>query len=229
MNDWLPDHDLVLKEYFVAVLDILGQSERLKSIRLPASKDDEAAIIPIVKDTYGLVHLFRRTFDQYFRQLPAAPKSLSTDPEFTREQASAFERARAFRVMHYGVGDSMYIGIPLDGPGQAAGVYGALFALAGVFLMFLSRSHVLRGAIDVGVASDVFPGELYGPAVESAYHLEKEVADYPRILIGERLLALLQRWEANPAQGVEARVAQGIAIACRELITGKTGTLPLFL
>jgi len=200
MSDWLPDRNLALKEYFVAVVDILGQSERLKSVRLPQGGADEEALVPVIKDTYGLVHLFRTTFNKTFVAMAER------------------KRLRPFEVVHYGVADAMFIGIPLDREGQAAGVHAAMFALAGIFLMFTSRGHFLRGATDVGVASDVFPGELYGPATAAAYRLEKEVADYPRVVIGEGLLSLLQRWEASPAQDVEARTAQAVAVSCSEMI-----------
>jgi hypothetical protein len=224
LNDWLPDRDLVLKEYFVAVVDILGQSERLRSVRLPVNGDDKAIIIPSLKNTYGLVHAFRKTFDRTFRTIATAA---SAKLKFTPEQAAAFHHLRDFRLVQYGVADSMFIGIPLDGPGQAAGVYAALLALAGVFLKFLSLGHILRGAADVGVASDFFPGELYGPAVACAYHLEKGVADYPRVVVGEGLLAVLRRWEASPALDPEAMVAQSMAAACRGLLAADPDGWPV--
>lgn len=224
LNDSLPDRHVILKEYFVAVVDILGQSERLRSVRLPQNEDEEAALVPVLKDTYGLVYPFRTTFDRFFEAMASAK---STRLKFTPEQAATFQRLRDFRVVHHGISDSMFIGIPLDGPEQVTGVYAALFALAGVFLMFLSQGYPLRGAADVGVASDFFPGELYGPAVAGAYHLEKEVADYPRVVVGEGLLAVLQRLEASPARDVEARAAQDTAAACRGLMTTDSDGWPV--
>jgi hypothetical protein len=51
----------------------------------------------------------------------------------------------------------------------------------------LASKHPLRGGIDVGLATEIGPGEIYGTALERAYLLECKVAKYPRIVIGDEL------------------------------------------
>jgi hypothetical protein len=54
-------------------------------------------------------------------------------------------------------------------------------------LTSLASEHPLRGGIDVGLATEIGPGEIYGTALERAYLLESKVAQYPRIVIGDEL------------------------------------------
>ncbi|MGA7190764.1 MAG: hypothetical protein WBY66_19880, partial [Candidatus Acidiferrales bacterium] len=68
-----------------------------------------------------------------------------------------------------------------------ATVYSALSAAAVVMLMTLASKHPLRGGIDVGLAVEMGPQEVYGSALARAYALESQVAKYPRIVIGDEL------------------------------------------
>ena len=54
-------------------------------------------------------------------------------------------------------------------------------------LMSLANTHPLRGGIDVGLAAEIGPQEIYGAALGSAYLPESGEAGYPRIVIGDEL------------------------------------------
>jgi hypothetical protein len=58
-------------------------------------------------------------------------------------------------------------------------------------LTSLARNHPLRGGIDVGLATEISPGESYGTALERAYLLECKLAKYPRIVVGDELCRYL--------------------------------------
>jgi len=49
----------------------------------------------------------------------------------------------------------------------------------------------LRGGIDVGLATEIGPGEIYGTALERAYVLKSKEAEYQRIVIGDELCRYL--------------------------------------
>lgn len=66
-------------------------------------------------------------------------------------------------------------------------VFSALSAACIVMLTALASKHPLRGGIDVGLATEIGPGEIYGTALERAYLLESRVAKYPRLVIGDEL------------------------------------------
>jgi hypothetical protein len=64
-------------------------------------------------------------------------------------------------------------------------------------LTSLASKHPLRGGIDVGLATEIGPDEIYGTALERAYLLECKEAKYPRILIGDELWRYLNVALAN--------------------------------
>jgi len=64
-------------------------------------------------------------------------------------------------------------------------------------LTALASKHPLRGGIDVGLATEIGPGEIYGTALERAYLLECRVAKYPRLVIGDELWRYLNAALAN--------------------------------
>lgn len=70
-------------------------------------------------------------------------------------------------------------------------VFSALSAACVVMLTALASKHPLRGGIDVGLATEIGPSEIYGTALERAYLLECRVAKYPRLVIGDELWSYL--------------------------------------
>ena len=63
----------------------------------------------------------------------------------------------------------------------------ALLGLACRSLSALQQGIPLRGGIDVGLGTEMFPNEVYGPALLNAYRLESQAAEYPRTALGENL------------------------------------------
>lgn len=56
----------------------------------------------------------------------------------------------------------------------------------------LSQNTALRGGIELGAATELEEGDIYGPAVAWAHHLESKIATYPRIVIGNGLIDYLK-------------------------------------
>ena len=70
-------------------------------------------------------------------------------------------------------------------------VFSALSAAAVVMLTSLASKHPLRGGIDIGLATEIGPEEIYGTALERAHLLESKIAKYPRIVTGDELWSYL--------------------------------------
>ena len=76
----------------------------------------------------------------------------------------------------------------------------------------------VRGGIDIGVGVDLYPNEVYGPVAASAYKLESEVADYPRIVIGSGLLDYVLWLESTRGSDWNAVKTRELATTCREVV-----------
>ena len=70
-------------------------------------------------------------------------------------------------------------------------IFSALSAASIVMMTSLASKHALRGGIDVGLATQIGPEEIYGTALERAYVLESRHAKYPRVAIGDEFWTYL--------------------------------------
>ena len=145
----------------------------------PKTPEEHAEVGEVVRQTAGFVLDLRGAFDKQFQAFEAGSPNMQ---RHTKEP---------LRPNFIGISDSLVTSVPLrnDG-GDLVGivtVYSALSAAAVVMLMSLASKHPLRGGIDVGLAVEMGPQEVYGTALARASHLESTEAQYPRIVIGDEL------------------------------------------
>lgn len=64
-------------------------------------------------------------------------------------------------------------------------------------LFSLVRKTPVRGGIEIGLGIEISEQEVFGTGIYEAYRLERDVADWPRILVGKRL----QKYIVDVANG----------------------------
>jgi hypothetical protein len=170
--------NLRLGHHLVAFLDVLGQRDRFRGLRMPTNVDEEARVKKVLEGTAGFVLDLRSEFQTLFEA-------------FGKGANMGAHMNKLLRPNLVGFSDSFVASVPLrnqDGDlVPAIASYSALAAGAGVMRFSLAHKHPLRGGIDVGLATEIGPGEIYGTALGRAYLLECEIAGYPRIMIGDEL------------------------------------------
>jgi hypothetical protein len=165
--------------HLVAFLDVLGQRERFRQLRLPKTPEEHTAVQGVLRDTVGFVLSLRRVFRKNFERFKVG-LNLKPDEE---------------KVIHtpnfVGFSDSFIAFVALRNVDNHRTpnirMFSTLSAACVVMVTSLASGHALRGGIDVGLATEMCPGEIYGTALERAYLLESRQADYPRVLIGDEL------------------------------------------
>lgn len=179
-----------LGNHLVAWLDVLGQREAFRQLRLPKTPEDHARVALVLRDTAGFVSELRDSFRKQFESFQAG---LASGP-LHRVQDLA-------RPNFVGFSDSFVASVALrNDKGDllpVIRVYSALFAASVIMLVSLCSKHALRGGMDVGLATEIAEGEIYGTALEHAYLLESKRAKYPRIVIGEELWGYLSAANAE--------------------------------
>jgi hypothetical protein len=169
---------LKLGHHLVAFLDVLGQRAKFRGLRIPTNADEEIQVKGVLEQTAGFVLELRTAFQADFE---AFEKGLSMGAH----------TSEPLRPNFVGFSDSFVASVPLRNEGgdlvPAITSFSALAAAAGVMRISLANKHPLRGGIDVGLAMEIGPGEIYGNALERAYLLECKIAGYPRIVIGDEL------------------------------------------
>jgi hypothetical protein len=166
-----------LGSHIVAFIDALGQRERFRELKIPKTADEHAHVEKVLTDTAGFVVKLREMYRKQFAAFAAGisrqvvPVEVSVQPNFV------------------GFSDSFVTSVPLrNDAGDLTTIvrmFSALSAAAILMLTSLAAKHPLRGGIDVGLATEIGPGEIYGTALERAYLLECQRAEYPRIVIGD--------------------------------------------
>ena len=82
----------------------------------------------------------------------------------------------------------------------------------------LAKKQPLRGAVDIAWELELHEGELYGAAVAKAYELESSVAQYPRIVIGERIIHYLKSHLRSKDQDIFSQCDHNFAKMCLNMI-----------
>jgi hypothetical protein len=168
-----------LGQHLVAYLDVLGQREKFRQLRLPKTPEEYSRVEGVLRDTVGFVLELRKVFRSNFQSLEAGLNS----------------KLGAGEVVHtpdfVGFSDSFIAWVALRNEDQHLTpnikIFCTLSAPCIVMLTSLASKHALRGGIEIGLATEMSPGEIYGTALERAYCLESRQADYPRVLIGDDL------------------------------------------
>jgi hypothetical protein len=211
--------------YCVAFLDILGQRRKLRALpRLP--KDDEETR-KLLKETAGYVLRLRNELNTCFELFKKPTQLLDGLPQEARDRIANARQSVKYR----GFSDSIIMEISIAGDQEQlapmTGVYGCMGACCILHGVALMSKRPIRGGIDVGPGLDISENEVYGPVLEHAHQLESELADYPRILVGEGLLTYLNTVERHIPTTPLGRVAKSLAARSKQLITYDTDGLPM--
>jgi hypothetical protein len=199
-----------LGHHLVAFLDVQGQRERFREVRLPRNSEEGATVAEVLRQTAGFVLDLREAFDEQFESFEAGATSLMKR-----------HTEQSVRPRFVGFSDSFVASVPLRNEAgdllPIVRVFSALSAAAVVMLLSLASKHPLRGGIDVGLATEIGPQEIYGPVLGSAYLLESQEAGYPRIVIGDELWRYFSAALAN-FQAQATPVAQVIAAVTQRMM-----------
>ena len=193
MNQKNKDNNGTKIEYFVvAYVDLLGQQDVLRNIRvLPkknSSQDDEE-IKKTIAESYGAVKNVREMFVDSFEEFtrPSGHIDLSFLPDGKKKEFAALI-SNDIQCQFFS--DTVVVFMSLSNDVNklpVRGIYGIFGAAAVAFILSLSEGRPIRVGIDIGIGWNIEENEIYGPALSRAYLLESHVADYPRIVVGEEL------------------------------------------
>lgn len=202
-----------LEYYLVAFFDVQGQRAKLRELRgLPHTREEFAGAAEILKGTVGSVLNLRDYFQKYF---DGFMESVDSMPDEQRAKIKENVRYRGFS-------DSFVVSVALRNDDEqltpAIGLYACFLAACGAMTSSLARSRPLRGGIDAGLGMLIAAGEVYGPALERAYALEANAAEYCRIVIGDELWGYLTLLETQSFSHPHGQIAKDIGRRAKELI-----------
>jgi len=209
--------------YCVSFIDLLGQRDASQGQGLlPSTNSPEEAqsFRKIFRKNIGGILQLQRDVEEMAKGLSPAPQSPLCESLNEGGRAAWDEiQNKSVKTQYWSdgfvrftcLGDTK-IKCPMNGVFE-------VFCTAGYFcLLGLARRRPVRGAIDIAWGVEIRPGELYGPAVIRAYELESEIAQYPRIVIGQEVIKFLEAHRTNPANDPITRVSQALAQSCLDML-----------
>lgn len=209
----LNDHNDIFTDYIVTYIDLLGQKALLDNLRpltetaqgraLLKTEDGRKKFEEIRGKTYGRVLEVRNTFEN---ALSIFPKNVLSHPKRkTLSQEDQQKLAKIAKPMSYNFfSDTITIYEPLQGKDELEVRYHVaetLFACSETMLLKFSNGIFFRGGIEIGQGVEFPDGGIYGLALNDAYRLEREIAEYPRIIVGNKLAKLIQNDKGRTEYG----------------------------
>jgi hypothetical protein len=209
----------------VALIDILGQSAELEKFTVvPKDETEKDAFLTVARATVGRVRRFRKSVRQ-FNELLSRPISVPAiaKANWPPEAYQLFKKYRQPEISIRFFSDLAVISISLLGNpyhSPLLSIQGLFHELSLLLLTQMANGVMIRGAIDVGICSEIEKGELYGQGLSRAYSLEAKRADYPRIVLGPHFLQYLEsysRSEVSPPEKVIQESYLNLIGQCIEL------------
>ena len=205
--------DRHLGYFVVGYIDLLGQQDKIRNLKVPSGLTDTIAIEKarsVINDTYGAVKMMRKSFTTSFDAFAQSPiqKKLPLDLNNSPIKIQSFS-------------DSIVIYLSMRTDRfklPVRGIYAILCASAVTFLHCLAAGHPIRGGIDIGAGFEPAKGEIYGPALSRAYSLESKCANYPRIIIGDELVQYLIASSKQEESDIYSQASKRTADMCIKLL-----------
>jgi len=220
-NEGCDNGSVRFQYYAVALIDVLGQRDALKSItNLPQSEEQKAHFIEGVKDTLGRMLAVREWTGGFFESFQNAPPPdvLAKLPPKEQELFHGFRRC-TLRIQQFSDTVVAYSALANERENLSfRGLYSILAACASLMLIALSEGTPIRGAVELGVGTELDGREIYGHVLAEAHRLEQTVAQYPRVVIGNELLDALHYFRDRPMLGLAAEVTRELAGLCESLL-----------
>lgn len=209
--------------YFViGLFDLLGQSQALEKYGpVPRTQAEMEIFKEHLNATVGEIDGFRETFKSFFQrfleQLLQGPETIPLT-----DQLKAFlKRLHTVDLRLMVFSDTVVTFAPLridEGQFTALGLYSMMTASINTIIFELARHIPIRGSIEVGIGGEFWEGQVYGPALARANHIEKEVCQWPRIVIGPGALKFLSDCASDDSRSVRSEYNKIVARICLDLI-----------
>lgn len=193
---------VVLAHYAVAFIDILGQRDILLRFGLLPNPNDpviQEQFRDVVKNSYTVVKNLKKWCNDYINAFSAP--SQSHESMIPDDKKQLYRKLRQVNLNIQRISDGLIIVTCLandDNRVAMNDIYGLIGACGSMCLLSLASKHPIRGAIDIGWGVGI-DDDFYGGVLAKVIDLEKNIAQYPRIVVGDEVIKYLNS-KNNPQQ-----------------------------
>ncbi len=215
--------DFAAFNYCISFMDLLGQRNAARGqglLPIIKSDSDDRAFRSILRNTIGPIFRLQRDVEAMVSAV-SVNRNSPLRMSLSEQERVVWDEMVQKRVetQHWSDGFVTFVCLgdqdvkcPLNGIFE-------IFGRSGSHCLFgLAQRSPMRGAIDIAWGVELRPGELYGPVVASAYELESEVAQYPRVVVGHRVIEFLEVYRAGSGNDSFSQVNSNLAKLCLDML-----------
>jgi hypothetical protein len=191
------------QHYIVSYIDVLGQRDKL--VKLEELLDNQAkgeSLIKANRQTIDVIKQLRNDCTKFWEKQSRSALKEQWYRNFTEEQKAQFKKFRYGDIKFRYISDGIIIYAPLamtQGEQRVQDILSIISGVAFLILRSLAYNVAIRGAVELGWATkiEVWPkkkeyADIYGPILTRTHYIEDQIAKYPRIVVGERLIKYLE-------------------------------------
>jgi hypothetical protein len=212
--------EIIAAHYCISFVDLLGQRAEYKGEGLiPQSEGEKRVFLDKIKKTINPIYLLQKGASEYMNGALNYKGTLKES--LSEDQQEIYEQMRETKLKHQRWSDGLVYFVSLQQDNVKCpvnGIFHILGTVGSLCFIGLCRKHPIRGAVDISWGVELHPGEIYGAAVANAYELESEIAQYPRIVIGERVVHYLEASSQNPDPTLFNEFNCSLAKKCLDMI-----------
>ena len=206
--------------FCISFIDLLGQRAEYKGEGLlPLSESDRKLFLEKVKRTINPIYHLQKDAADIMKSALKYEGPLRK--HLSKDQQEIYDKMREVKLKTQRWSDGLVYFVSLQQGNvkcPIGGIYYLLGTVGSLCFTGFCKKHPLRGSVDISWGVELYPGEIYGAAVANAYELESEIAQYPRIVVGERVVEYLKTHSLNPESDVYSEFNRNLAEICLSMI-----------
>ncbi len=213
---------IIAANYCISFIDLLGQSEEYKGQGLLPkfnNSAEEEQFYEKIRKTITPIYRMQEDASSFLNSALRGDNTIKT--ELPPELHDAFDHMGEVHLVQQRWSDGLvYFSSLMRGTVSCpvVSIFHMFGTVGSLCFLGLCKKSPLRGSVDISWAVELHPGEIYGAAVANAYCLESNIAQYPRIVIGERLIDYLHVNSLNPNEDVYSKLNKLLADICLSMI-----------
>jgi hypothetical protein len=180
-----------ITNYCVSFVDLLGQKDAMRGESLFAgfsNAQEEKAFKRKIKDSIGGIHWLQKNAAHFLKDYP---DKIIKRGKLTKSERTAYDEMKKMKMQQQRWSDGLVFFTSMQGKAPMNAIW-EIFGTAGCLcLLGLAGKRPIRGSIEISWGVELHKGELSGPAVANSYVLESEIAQYPRIVVGNHAVNYL--------------------------------------
>jgi hypothetical protein len=214
--------EIIAANYCISFIDLLGQKAEYKGeglLPIFESDEDRKRFLNKIKNTIKPIYRLQKDASNFIEASLNYQSSLRQ--YLPPLHQNIYDQMHEVKLMQQRWSDGLvyFVSLLKDNTKCPNGGILKIFGTVGCLCFLgLANRRPLRGSIDISWGVELHSGEIYGAAVANAYEFESKIAQYPRIVIGERTIEYLEVSTKNPETDVYAEFNRDLAKICLDMV-----------